>query len=377
MRAIASSSLRFFVHSAIVHIGMADEIEAWCKLFEDVVDDQQHSAPALATPCHELPAGASECVDVVVDSEARDARYDSLAQDLDVIDLYSHDIRRPLQVIRQLRGEVKRKLRIGSLFSGMGPKSKFQLITGMPSQVVFTCDCKPGSYRFIAANGADHQACHYTDVRDVANGVGQCACHEGQLCPVPECNVLVAGFSCKPFSSVRSSRKSQGNMCHPDSDLFEVTIAIIRRLLPAVAILENVPGFTQPESKAVRASPLTRFIALFEQQLPLYSLKMVMMRGDTYMPLERKRLYLLLVNDEKAGTQSLSLTVLHLEHLVSARAARPKQKSHTLLLPDDHPAVRAALSSDQQRRSRPTIVEHVSFCYYGDDLLLLRNSCER
>ena len=133
-------------------------------------------------------------------------------------------------------------------------------------------------------------------------------------------------------------------MCHPDSDLFEVTIAIIRRLLPAVAILENVPGFTQPESKAVRASPLTRFIALFEQQLPMYSLKMVMMRGDTYMPLERKRLYLLLVNDEKAGTQSLSLAVLHLEHLVSARAARPKQKSHTLLLPDDHPAVHAALS---------------------------------
>jgi DNA (cytosine-5)-methyltransferase 1 len=76
-------------------------------------------------------------------------------------------------------------------------------------------------------NLGDHIVCE--DIREIDTN------------EVPECDVLVGGFPCQPFSISGLQKGFSGK----DGDLFYQCVRFIENLKPKVFVLENVPGFVR------------------------------------------------------------------------------------------------------------------------------------
>ena len=113
--------------------------------------------------------------------------------------------------------------------------------------------------------------------------------------------ILIAGISCRPNSTARTGRFSKGAASHPDSDLPKQTIAGIVTLEPYIVFVEHVYGFAMPESKLDGQSPLQRFLIDMRQAHPQYHWITVVMHGNTFGVMRRRRLYILGVHSDAGG----------------------------------------------------------------------------
>jgi DNA (cytosine-5)-methyltransferase 1 len=116
------------------------------------------------------------------------------------------------------------------LFAGCGGFSLGLKSAGMICQMAVEID--PDACETYRANLGDHIVCE--DVRRIDTNT------------VPECDVLVGGFPCQPFSISGLQKGFDGK----GGDLFYECVRFIKALRPKVFILENVPGFARLQKGA-------------------------------------------------------------------------------------------------------------------------------
>jgi DNA (cytosine-5)-methyltransferase 1 len=90
----------------------------------------------------------------------------------------------------------------------------------------------------VWANEIDEFAAE-TYKHNLGNHIECCDVREVNIENVPECDILVGGFPCQPFSLSGLQKGFSGK----DGDLFYQCVRFIDNLKPKVFALENVPGF--------------------------------------------------------------------------------------------------------------------------------------
>jgi hypothetical protein len=117
---------------------------------------------------------------------------------------------------------------------------------GLDIKFVVASDRKDTSYDFVQAH---HKYQHWVNVADDhAQCFGECRCH-GQVCTLPNSDLVVAGWPCQPFSRLRHKvkggvGKSGSAEDHPDFDVvFQLFPAYLRRTRPSGFIAEETEAF--------------------------------------------------------------------------------------------------------------------------------------
>ena len=218
----------------------------------------------------------------------------------------------PLKQYRErvvaLVGEQIHDVRVASVCSGMVPKSVTFKELNVKHAHIFSCDFKEACYQWMSQHCDQPPLHHFLDMREMFgsnnNMRGVCANHEFGYCnarPSERLHILIAGISCRPNSTARTGRFNKGTASHPDSDLPKLTIAGIVTLEPYIVLVENVYGFAMPESKLDGQSPLQRFLVDMRQAHPQYHWITIVMHGNTFGVMRRRRLYILGVHSDAGG----------------------------------------------------------------------------
>ena len=80
--------------------------------------------------------------------------------------------------------------------------------------------------------------------------------------------------------------------------------------------LENVYGFTLPESKSDKKPPLLRLMEHAEEEVPLCSLLVPVLAGSTWVCVSRRRLYVVFVNANNGGRVACNRSKCFLQDLI-------------------------------------------------------------
>ena len=125
----------------------------------------------------------------------------------------------------------QRKLwRIASICSGMAVchRAFDVIVIANPSfhvTHVFACEVAPCARKVLSMD--------FPNLRLFGN-----VCEEGAR--FPDCDVLVAGFPCQPYSSANRHRK--GSKDKRSIPVVHAIVEYVQRVKPAIVVLENVPG---------------------------------------------------------------------------------------------------------------------------------------
>ena len=71
-----------------------------------------------------------------------------------------------------------------------------------------------------------------------------------------------------------------------------------------ISVVENVMGFGYPEGGAQTQSPLQGLLRYFATYLSEYSARVYVMRGSTYLPFDRRRIWIVCIMNKYGGEQS-------------------------------------------------------------------------
>lgn len=197
---------------------------------------------------------------------------------------------------------------------------------------LFACDVNPASREFIARN--TQPTALFADL--LARGqLAHCLRAERPRLVPGNLDIYVAGFPCKDFSMLNTSRSClQG----PHAMIFHGVVQYIRDHRPSTFVLENVSGMTMSHQGA--QAPI------YEVMRTLRAISGYEVRGfavntqNFYLPQNRKRVYIVGVHTKKARLRRPLETwgqVLH-------KLQQPLEASaHDFLLPDSAPEVVAEM----------------------------------
>jgi len=195
---------------------------------------------------------------------------------------------------------------------------------------VFACDVTSAPRAFIQQN-CKPQAL-FADIRG-RESISHCLLQQRPRRVPSNLDIYVAGFPCKDFSLLNSSRPC---LAGPHAAIFTSVVKYIRRNEPATFILENVSGITMKAQGG--GAPI------YEVMQELRSIPNYQIRGwdvnsrDYGVPQNRKRVYIVGVHTSKANLRlPLAEWSAVLKRLRSTEAER--LTAEDFLLPDDHPAV--------------------------------------
>ena len=176
---------------------------------------------------------------------------------------------------------------------------------GIDTEHVFSADNKQACMKFWQDNYPEvfkHQFYDVTEMAEMDTAkctkcFGLCVCTMAIMC----LDVLIAGFSCKPYSTARTGRHSEGTTKHKDVKVLHAVLRWIVLCQPKCCILENVFGFAVPESETCTETPLQRLLADLRVLVPQYVVSIIVAAGDTFMSWRRRRLYIVLHHEAIGG----------------------------------------------------------------------------
>ena len=221
----------------------------------------------------------------------------------------------PLEKLRQKRGPWLRPLQCATLFGGLSPERKVAELFGIPCKWRFTLDKKDAAIAFSERN-FERAEFHFVEALDIIGTDGARDLYSGVMVDLKrfegQIDVLLISTSCKPYSTVRSSRHSEGTEQHEDSRLQEVFHHVLKVVKPAAWIYEQVFGFALPESKKDTQSPLQKMLLRIETESPEYQPTVFFADGKLLAVLVRHRVYVVGTNVRAGGRISLEA----LKHIV-------------------------------------------------------------
>ena len=119
---------------------------------------------------------------------------------------------------------------------------------------------------------------------------------------------LVAGVSCKPYSTARTGRSADVQN-HPDCDLLNYFLLALKTGMARSGIFEHVWAFLLPDKGDPNGKkPIERFIEELKRQVPFMHFKVLIM-GLVDVPLSKRRVYTIFVHEEDGGEDSLACAV--------------------------------------------------------------------
>lgn len=127
-----------------------------------------------------------------------------------------------------LRTELNEVARVISLFSGAGMLD-LPFKRDRAFEIVFGIDRDRNACKSYRENIGSHIVCG--DIRDNWN--------------IPPGNVVIGGPSCCPFSGENGKNQGSG---HPDKNLVDSYLRIVKEKNPEIFVIENVPGFVSKEN---------------------------------------------------------------------------------------------------------------------------------
>ena len=194
------------------------------------------SAPGLCQPCGDRrsvtqrPASASTSPSAVAGATQSTSRPPPVCvpagnggdllgdgqSDGPVTSEWAPHIRSPLQKARARRGKQVRKFRIASVCSGSGPEDEVAFRFGFLFSILFQCDIRDESIRFISNNARTTAEHFFVDFKELAQSLtGACWAHGMSVCSILNLkyltDILLGGISCKGFSQVRTGRNTSWN----------------------------------------------------------------------------------------------------------------------------------------------------------------------
>ena len=221
---------------------------------------------------------------------------------------YGQVINDAMEPYRTCRGEQRRKVRVASAFTGLGPERPALDLAEIETEFVFGIENDSSALRFLTQNFCEHPYGHmFTCARDFANtaGSGRCFIHSGTCTMTVDkklLDIVLAGFSCRPYAICRSGRFTTGTASHPESDLFEHFLRMMFQWQPSVFIMENVMGLLQ----FCRQLGMTPIAAILKraQELGLmaeYSVRIVLADGRVFLSMKRRRVWLVWFHNRVGG----------------------------------------------------------------------------
>ena len=142
--------------------------------------------------------------------------------------------------------EWNRCIRLGTCCSGSGSPRLGLKAIGLPVTETVSVDPSPASFKAVQSLGQlpDH---HLQLASELLLGEGMCSVHKGhcRISPLPD-DIWVCGFPCAPFSTQRPDRYQGGQWkTHIQTEVMYEVAKCLAKHQPALAVLENVPGFVR------------------------------------------------------------------------------------------------------------------------------------
>ena len=201
--------------------------------------------------------------------------------------------------------------------AGLVTEHKPLELLGIKTEFEYVADPEAYSFQWRRANGPVCKH-HFRDMVDVGRyGKGFCYEH-GCVCEatIPQDvahKKFTCGTSCKPFSTARAHRISEGTMQHKDRNLWDAFLNELLRIDADEAWLENVMGIVMRESKEVAKSPLQSMIEEASEKAPQYAIRVFFMPGNTFLPLSRRRVFVHMLHNRRGGAAAQDRMVGYLK----------------------------------------------------------------
>ena len=155
--------------------------------------------------------------------------------------------------------------------------------------------------------------CIFQDIETLGGDEAHCIAH-GKLCPVPSCDLLVIGSSCKDFSKANPKKETQKLVFKQDSSLggsaqtYHGFTSYVAAHSPGMVTYENVDGLEEQIGATAQSN-----LDILMQTMKGLGYRGQPLRTDASsfgLPARRRRLYILFVRqvNPKLQTQARSLT---------------------------------------------------------------------
>lgn len=195
----------------------------------------------------------------------------------------------------------------------------------MPFQHIFSSDKAAAPKKFIQANARPQLFFDNVLTRNPVE--------------VPKVHLYVAGFPCKPFSTLHTGTAL---LQEREAKAFKATVRHLKKSQPVCFVLENVMGIRRCIAKVLRSLRSTGY----------YVFEVPMNPRDLGEPVQRPRIYFLGVRCDVSVAKEEKLAVVARRAwsgVVLARAGSGVQPLAWRVLPTEHPAVRRC---QEHRRAR-------------------------
>ncbi len=218
-------------------------------------------------------------------------------------------IDKPLEAMRDVRGDFLRDVNMATLFGGVSSERKCVQLFSIPHKWCFSCDKKATAIAFSDMNFSRPDV-HFIDGLDfLESDEGRNLFEGNEMASLKQfvnaIDILFVSTSCRPFSSARSKRKSEGSANHEDMRLLDVFFRAVLIIKPGCIVFEQVFGFALSESVDDPVSPMQRFLERCEQELKEYEWATFAVDGDMYLIFVRHRIFIIFVRKDYGGKDTL------------------------------------------------------------------------
>ena len=221
------------------------------------------------------------------------------------------------------RGKEVEPLRVGTDCSGVESPIHALRLLKVNHRHLFSCECAKAPRLMIAANSPPEMA-FFEDIK------------QSQHAAVPEVDLYIAGFSCKPFSRLHNQTKL---LEEKEAAIFFAVLERLKMLQPAAFVLENVEGIKRCMDKVLSMLRDAGYNVIVELLNPL----------EIGEPVSRPRYYFIGTRKDVARTDEKQSQRLYSEVWRHMCGQSQQSQLSSRVLPQDHPWV---LRNQWKRSSR-------------------------
>ena len=168
---------------------------------------------------------------------------------------------------------------------------------------------------------------------------------------------VIAGLVCEPYGLARRNRfggtSERGGACLGES-FAAVTPRRSRNGLK-FSVVERVFGFLLPGSKTDPRSPLLRFPDKLIDSWPTCSVVVVIVRGDTFLCLSRRRVCIVIFDASAGGNRAVALFRLFPPKAIANKQSLPPTDPRKVMLDEQDDRVQSRLARVAKRKSHQAV----------------------
>ena len=221
---------------------------------------------------------------------------------------------------RSRLGKQARALKIHSGFAGMSSHARVLAELQIQYREIAAAEPKPAAKQFVRDNHllAEH---HFNDVQCMIDGGWCCVCMQRCVLEPERPDSYTGGFSCQPFSQMRSGRQSRTRVPPEQHPLFKnavLQVKYLRKVQPRIALLENTSGIAHESSYG--GTVMSGIDWLREQLQDLYHIEFVDVDLLPWLFMRRRRCWIFCIHVD-VGSAEVAREACRLTTVIQQRRA--------------------------------------------------------